>query len=90
MKTFKKNYIGKGTQVENFDIVRISVKKSELDKCSHEFEGETYVTFEVARMQQPDKYGKTHTCYYQSREEDTAEDPQETSKTKNSKKEKAS
>jgi len=89
MKTFKKNYIGKGTQVENFDIVRISVKKSELDKCSHEFEGETYVTFEVARMQQPDKYGKTHTCYYQSREEE-AEVPEETSGKGKPKKEKAS
>ncbi|WP_205461993.1 hypothetical protein [Mangrovibacterium lignilyticum] len=89
MKTFKKNYIGKGTQVENFDIVRISVKKSELEKCSHEYEGETYVTFEVARMQQPDKYGKTHTCYYQSREEEP-DTPKETSSKGKPKKEKAS
>jgi len=89
MKTFKKNYIGKGTQVENFDIVRISVKKSELEKCSHEYEGETYVTFEVARMQQPDKYGKTHTCYCQSREEEP-EAPKETFGKGKPKKEKAS
>ncbi len=69
MKTFEKHYIGKGTQVENFDIVRISVRKSELEKCSHDFEGETYVTFEVAKMQHPDQFGKTHTCYYQTKVE---------------------
>lgn len=69
MKTFEKVYIGKGTQVENLDIVRISVKKSELDKCTHEYQGEEYVSFEVARLQQTDKFGKTHTCYYQEKVE---------------------
>ena len=30
MKSFKKNYIGKGTQVENYNIVKVTVKKKDL------------------------------------------------------------
>lgn len=69
MKTFKKNYIGKGTQVENLDIVKVSLKVEELLKFKYEFQGDEYITFEVAKMQQPDKFGHTHTAYVSKLEE---------------------
>ena len=69
-KNYKKNYIGKGTQVEGLDIVRVSIKVTDVLNCMHKYEGEHYFTFEVARLQEPDKFGKTHTCYYSTPEEE--------------------
>jgi low affinity Fe/Cu permease len=63
MKTFEKNYVGKGTQVENMDIVKVTLKVDELLKHKHVYKGEEYVTIEVAKMQQPDKFDRTHTAY---------------------------
>ena len=62
MKSYKKNYIGKGTQVENMDIVKVTLKIEEILKFKHEFEGQEYITLEIAQMQQPDKFGRTHTA----------------------------
>ena len=50
MKTFEKNYIGKGTQVANLSIVKFSFKLSEIAKLSHVFNGEDYINFEVAKL----------------------------------------
>ena len=63
MKSFKKNYVGKGSQVENMEIVKVTLKVDELLKHKHEYEGKEYVTIEVAKMQQPDKFNRTHTAY---------------------------
>lgn len=68
MKSFKKNYIGKGKEVETkegkkLDIVKVTLKVAEVLKHKHEFEGEEYITFEVARMQKPDDFERTHTAY---------------------------
>lgn len=73
MKTFKKNYIGKGTKVENLDIVKVNLKVEEILKHKHEFEGNEYISFEVAKMQQPDQFGRTHTAYVSTLQE-TKED----------------
>ena len=75
MKTYKKNYVGKGTQVENMNIVKVTLKVEELMKHKHEFNGEEYVTLEVARMQQPDKFGRTHTAYVTTLQEKSEEKP---------------
>ncbi len=56
MKTYKKNYIGKGTQVPNMQIAKVTVKVSELLKFKHEFEGKEYIDSEVSKMQNPDKF----------------------------------
>ena len=63
MKTFEKNYIGKGTQVANLSIVKFSFKLSELAKLSHVFNGEDYITFEVAKLKNPDSFGHGYTAY---------------------------
>jgi len=70
---FKNNYheklqkkcIGKGAQVENLDIVKVTLRVEELlqHKHKHEFKGKEYVNFEVAKMQKPDDFKRTHTAY---------------------------
>ena len=67
MTTFEKHYIGKGTQVENLDIVRIVLPVEGLEKAVFEKNGVKYLSFEVAKLKQEDKFGRTHTCYYQTK-----------------------
>ena len=71
MKSYKKNYIGKGTQVPNLSIVKVTVKVTELLNHVHEFEGEQYCTFEVAKLQEPDNFNRTQTVYCTTMEEAT-------------------
>ena len=82
MKTYKKNYIGKGTQVPNMQIAKVTVKVSEMLKFKHEFEGEEYITFEVAKMQNPNKFRSDNTGYCTTRKEIEVEKPQKNRKTK--------
>lgn len=74
MTTFTKNYIGKGKQVvtkagKELEIVKVTLKVSEVLEYKHEYEGEEYITFELAKMQKPDDYKRTHTAYISVREE---------------------
>ncbi|MDX8339064.1 hypothetical protein SLH46_07705 [Draconibacterium sp. IB214405] len=80
MNTYKKNYIGKGTQVPNMSIVKATVKMTELLKYVHEYEGEQYCTFEVARLQEPDKFGRDHTVYCTTMEDVPEEGTKKTTK----------
>lgn len=68
---FSKKYIGKGKQVENMDIVEVSLKMEELHDHTFEYEGETFVKFNVAKLKEPDQYGKTHTVYVSVKESDS-------------------
>ena len=63
MKTFEKIYIGKGKQVANLSIVKFSFKLSEIAKLSHVFNGEDYLSFEVAKLKTPDNWGHSYTAY---------------------------
>ncbi len=63
MKTYKKNYIGKGSQHKTMDIIKVTLKMDDLLKFQHEFNGNQYISFEVARMQNPDRFKRTHTAY---------------------------
>ena len=77
-KEFTKKYIGKGTQVvtkegKELPIVKVTLKMEEVLKHKHEYEGNEYITFEVARMQKPDDYKRTHTAYVSVLEEVPAE-----------------
>ena len=67
MTTFEKHYIGKGTQVENLDIIKIVLPVEGLEKAVFEMNGIKYLSFEVAKLREEDKFGRTHTCYYQSK-----------------------
>lgn len=63
MKTFEKNYIGKGKQVAEMQIVKIHCRIEDLLENAHEYKGEDWITFEVSKLQNPDKFGNTHTVY---------------------------
>ena len=70
---FSKKYIGKGKQVENMDIVEVSLKLEELHDHTFKYEGETFVKFNIAKLKEPDQYGKTHTVYLSVKEPDSDE-----------------
>ena len=69
MTTFEKHYIGKGTQVTDLDIVKVVLPVEGIEAAIFEKEGIKYLGFEVAKMKTPDKFGRTHTCYYQTKEQ---------------------
>lgn len=69
MKKYTKSYIGKGTAVAGMDIVKVTLKVEDLLKVTHEFNGVEYLTFELAKMQSKDDYGRTHTAYVSVRED---------------------
>jgi hypothetical protein len=71
MKTYKKNYIGKGTENANITgLVRMTIPVAEVEKYKHEFEGVEYFTFEMSPLREPDQFGKTHTAWVTTREEE--------------------
>jgi phage protein D len=74
MKKYNKSYIGKGTAVAGMDIVKVTLKVEELLKVTHEFNGVEYLTFELAKMQSKDEYGRTHTAYVSVREDAVEEE----------------
>ena len=67
MTTFEKHYIGKGTQVNNLEIVKVVLPAEGIEAAIFEKEGVKYLGFEVAKMKTPDKFGRTHTCYFQTK-----------------------
>ena len=64
----EKIYIGKGKQVQELDIVKITLKFAELSEMVYEKNGVEYISFEIAKLKNEDKYGRTHTCYYKNKE----------------------
>jgi len=69
MKTFVKNFIGKGKQVKGLQIVKVTVNFDKLEKFAYEFNGERYLSFEVAKMKDVDNFGREFTVYVSTREE---------------------
>ena len=67
MTTFEKHYIGKGTKLENLDIIRVVLPAEGLDAAMFEKNGIKYLSFEVAKLKEADKFGRTHTCYSQTK-----------------------
>lgn len=88
MTTFEKHYIGKGTQVEGLDIIKIVLPVEGLEGAVFEKNGVKYLSFEVARLKHADKFNRTHTCYYQVKVSDkiTPEDEEPVKQTKGGKK----
>ena len=91
MKTYEKHYIGKGTQVNDLDIVKVVIPMEDALKTMFVKNGITYISFEVAKMKSPDKFNRTHTCYYQTKEQSEPakdkepEQPKKTAKKKSKK-----
>ena len=79
-KKYSKAYIGKGVQHDKLDLVRVTLKIEELLKHQHEFQGEKLLTFELSRLQEPDKFGRTHTAFVSVKEEAEPEKPKKAAK----------
>lgn len=60
---YEKIYIGKGNQVPNLQIVRVTLKLSEVKKIAYTRDGVEYITIEVAKLKEPDKFGRDYTVY---------------------------
>jgi len=75
MKTFVKNYIGKGKQVAGLQIAKVTCKLEDLQKFAYEYDGVSYVTFEVAKMKTPDNFGRDYTGYVSQKEEVETPEP---------------
>jgi len=87
--SYEKIYIGKGTQVPNLQITKVTLKLEEVEKIAYERDGVKYVTFEVAKLKEPDKFGRAYTCYYSHKVEKANEPAQKKASGKKTKKEKA-
>jgi len=75
---YKKNYIGKGKNEGNFGIVKITLKMEEVLKYVYTKDGNDYITFELSKLQKEDEYGRSHTCYVQTRVQENAAKDQDT------------
>ena len=62
MKTFVKNYIGRGT-INQFAIVKLSLNLSEMMKYAVEVNGKMVINIEVATLREKDHWDRTHTAY---------------------------
>ncbi len=64
MTKYKKAYLGKGLMPrKGMDIIRITMKMEDLKKIAYQYMEKEMVTVEVSQMQNPDKFGRTHTVY---------------------------
>ena len=81
MKTFTKHYIGKGKKVNDLDIIKVSFNMEAIATLTHEYKGETYLSFEVAKMKTADQFGREFTVYV-SRKEEVADEPETEKETK--------
>lgn len=63
MNTTEKIYIGKGTQVQNFDMYNVTLNLSKAEANIFEHNGEKFLRITVARTKQPDSLNRTHTAY---------------------------
>ena len=72
MKTFTKHYIGKGKKVNDLDIIKVSFNMEAIAALTHEYKGETYLSFEVAKMKSSDQFENTHTVYVNVLEKEIA------------------
>jgi hypothetical protein len=75
MKKFVKNYIGKGTKVEGLEIIKVSIKISDILKFAHKYNDEDYISLEVAKLQTPDNFGHDYTVYVNRLEEEQVSEP---------------
>ena len=62
--SFEKVFIGKGRQVPNMQITRVTIPMEKLKEIAYEQDGVEYCSFEVAKMKEADAYGREYTVYY--------------------------
>jgi hypothetical protein len=86
---YQKFYIGRGPQVPNLQIAKVTLKMDLLEEIAYERDGVRYVTFEVAKLKEPDKFGRDYTCYMSKKVAEVQEPtPKKAKSVRKSKKEK--
>ncbi|AEL24025.1 hypothetical protein [Cyclobacterium marinum] len=67
MTQFQKKFIGKGSKVNNMDIVRVTISKETIEEILKsdlvKYQEKEYLIFEVAALKSKDNYGRSHTAY---------------------------
>jgi len=63
MKNFIKHYLGKGKQVGELQIIKVTVKLEDLQKYAYQYDNVQFVTFEIAKMKSADNFGRNYTVY---------------------------
>jgi len=74
MKKYIKNYIGKGTENTNLGIIKVTLKMDQAESFIYEKDGNRYLTFEISKLKEADKFNRTHTCYVTKLQEETTEE----------------
>ena len=81
MTNYIKDYIGKGKTVQinglETEIVQVTLKLAQAEAFVYEKEGVKYLSFQVAKMKSADEYGRTHTCYVNSKAKQETTEPLE-------------
>jgi hypothetical protein len=62
--SFEKVFIGKGRQVPNMQVAKVTIPLEKLQEIAYEKEGVMYCTFEVSKMKEADRFGREYTAYY--------------------------
>jgi hypothetical protein len=65
--SFEKVFIGKGRQVPNMQVAKVTIPLEKLQEIAYEKEGVMYCTFEVSKMKEADRLGREYTAYYSKR-----------------------
>lgn len=79
MKNFVKHFVGKGRQVGELPIIKLTCKLEELEKFAYSYDGVKFVSIEVSKMKTQDNFGRDYTVYVSVLQESTAtkkEDPE--------------
>jgi hypothetical protein len=64
MENNKKHYIGSGKQVDNYDLINLSINLSKIRKEDiNEFNGSKYLKLTLGKKREVDQYGKTHSLW---------------------------
>jgi hypothetical protein len=65
MKTFEKKYIGKGrtNKFDQFEIIRCTIPMAQVNLFKYMKGDKEYITFEIAKLKEPDHFDNTHTLY---------------------------
>jgi hypothetical protein len=65
MKTFEKKYIGKGrtNKFDQFEIIRCTIPMAQVRLHTYMKGDKEYITFEIAKLKEPDHFDNTHTLY---------------------------
>lgn len=72
MKKYIKNYIGKGTENTNLEIIKVTLKMEQAETFIYEKDGNRYLTFEISKLKEVDKFNRTHTCYVTKLQENSS------------------